>query len=483
MEWLDPIDSLMLTAELVSSPMHVAALLILTPPAGEDPRRYVGDLFEQSLTAAAEIDPRLRRRPYRGVDTGLMWVWREVPDIDVRHHVQRRTLPPGGGTAALWRLVSDLHALRLDRSAPLWMAYLIDGLPDGRFAFYIKVHHIVIDGVAGLEMIARSLTTDPDLRGMPPFYAPPAPSGDAPTAAPSGRRPKPRALIAALRSITSTATAGVDLTRKVLAAEAATIVGSLATRSVVAPFSAPHTPFNTRLGPRRAVAATTVDHARIKAISRAAGVTGNDVVTTVIAGVVRQWLAARGELPERSLVAICPVSVRDRGPGAPSAEPGTHGNQFGLGLCSLGTDTADPAERLALVHAAMSVVKGQVGANGPGAMLVVLAPAIGPTVLLPLLPLGSAVPPSYNMPISNVPGPHEQMYFNGARVDEIYPVSVVYDGMALNVTVCSYAGRIGVGYVADRDVVPDVDALAAATEGSLTELEAALGIGGAVSTP
>ena len=113
-------------------------------------------------------------------------------------------------------------------------------------------------------------------------------------------------------------------------------------------------------------------------------------------------------------------------------------------------------------------------AAGPGAMLMVLAPAIFPTVLLPQLPFTSWVPPSYNLPISNVPGPQQQMYFNGARVDEIYPVSVVYDGQALNVTVCSYADRIGVGYVADRDVVADIDDLIPLTEKALADLEAAV---------
>jgi hypothetical protein len=115
-----------------------------------------------------------------------------------------------------------------------------------------------------------------------------------------------------------------------------------------------------------------------------------------------------------------------------------------------------------------------VAAQGPGAMLVVLMPAIGPTVLLPQLPFTDWVRPSYNLPISNVPGPQRQMYFNGAHVDEIYPVSVVYDGMALNVTVCSYADRIGVGYVADRDVVADIDDLIPLTEKALAELEAAV---------
>lgn len=473
MELLAPIDALMLTAELVSSPMHVAALIILTPPAGEDPRDYVGRLFEESLSAGDRIDPRLRRRPYRGVDTGLLWVWRDVADVDLRHHMQRRTLPAGSGTAGLWQLISELHALRLDRSAPLWMAYLIDGLPDGRFAFYIKVHHIVIDGVAGLEMITRSLTDDPDRRGMPPFYATPGQPHSAAPTAPRPATPLAALPFAALRSIGAAAGSGVDLARRVLAAESATIVGSLVTRAVTAPFSAPHTRFNTKLGPRRAVAATSVDRERITAVARVAGVTGNDVVTTVISGVVRSWLAGHGELPDRSLVAICPVSVREHRPAGPGSDAG---NQFGLGLCSLGTDIADPAERLALVHAAMANVKRQVSTQGPGAMLVVLAPAIGPTVLLPLLPFTSTVPPSYNMPISNVRGPRQRMYFNGCRVDEIYPVSVVYDGMALNVTVCSYAAAVGVGYVADRDVVPDIDSLAADTGRSMAELEAAVGV-------
>lgn len=464
MELLDPIDALMLTAELVSSPMHVAALIILTPPPGERSRGYIDDVYEKSLAAADQIDPRLHRRPHRGVETGFQWVWRDVGEIDIRHHFQRRTLAAGRGPDALWELVSDLHALRLDRSAPLWMAYLIDGLPDGRFAFYIKVHHIVVDGVAGLQMITDSLSTDPHKRSMPPFYATTRPTGH-PALTP---RPGPRST---LRAITATAAAGVGLTGRTLRAELATAVGSLVSESVAAPFGAPHTRFNTKLGPFRAVAGTSMDRARIRAVQDAAGVSANDVVTTVISGVMRAWLADRGELPDRSLVAICPVTVRRHD----AVVPDSHGNQFGLGLCTLGTDIGDPAQRLALVTSAMTNVKHQVAQQGPGAMLIVLAPAIGPTVLLPLLPFTSRIPPSYNMPISNVPGPHQQMYFNGAHVDEIYPVSVVYDGMALNVTMCSYAERIGVGYVADRDVVTDIGALIPLTEQALCELEAAVG--------
>ena len=471
---LDPLDSLMLTAELISSPMHVAVLMILAPPPGEDPETYPRRLFEESLEADVEIDPRLRRVPHRGLDTGFGWVWRDVTEggaaLDIRHHFQCRTLPRGAEMDDLWELVSGLHALRLDRSAPLWMVYLIDGLPDGRFAFYVKVHHIVVDGVAGMQMIAGSLNPDPDRRGMPPLYA-----------AGSGRKAGTRSEhitggpFSALRGIAGIATAGVGLAGRLVRTELATALGALLSRSIVAPFSAPRTRFNTKLGPFRAVAGTNLNRARLRAIQEAADVTGNDVVMAVVSGALRDWLQDRGELPGRSLVAICPVTVRGRSPSAADADADRHGNQFGLGLCTLGTDLADPAERLTLVHDAMKNLKNQVARQGPGAMLAAMGPAIGPTIALAMLPFDARIPPSFNIPISNVPGPQESMYFNGAHVEQIYPVSTIYDGMALNVTVCSYGEQMAIGYVADRDVVGDIETLIPLTERALAELERALG--------
>jgi diacylglycerol O-acyltransferase len=475
MEILDPLDSLMLTAELVSSPMHVAALLIFSPPEDEDPEdaaNYVKRIYEETISAAVEVDPRLRRMPHSGVDSGFMWAWRDVTErgsgLDLRHHVQRRTVAPEKGMDGLWEMVADLHALRLERSSPLWMAYLIDGLPDGRFAFYIKVHHIVVDGVAGLQMITSSLSPDPDQRGMPPFFAASSPAADA--TRPERRRPP--ILLSALRALTETASAGVELTAKVVESQLSNVVNSLMARSIVAPFSAPRTRFNVSLGPFRSVAGATLDRSRIQAVQEAAGVTANDVVMTVIAGGLRGWLADRGELPDKSLVAISPVTVRGHG----SAVADSHGNQFGLGLCPLGTDIESPAERLALIHDGMANVKQQVEEQGAGATVAAMGPAIGPTILLPMLPFDAKVPPSFNLPISNVPGPQEPMYFNGASLDEIFPISSIWDGMGLNVTVCSYAEQTGIGYVADRDVVTNVETLIPFTEQALTDLEAAVGI-------
>jgi diacylglycerol O-acyltransferase / wax synthase len=241
----------------------------------------------------------------------------------------------------------------------------------------------------------------------------------------------------------------------------------------VLPFEAPYTRFNGRLGPERAVAAGSWSKTRIRAIQKAAGVTGNDVVTAVNAGVLRNWLIAHGELPKRSLVAICPITVRRREHGA----DGDQGNMFGAGLCPLGTDLADPAERLDLIHRAMSRAKEQVASRGSGATMLLLAPSIAPTVLLPMMPFAPKLRTGYNLPISNIPGPPNEMYWNGAHIEEIYPVSTVFDGFALNVTVCSYADRLGFGYVAGRDVMPDIETLIPLTERCLAELETAVGVG------
>ena len=250
------------------------------------------------------------------------------------------------------------------------------------------------------------------------------------------------------------------------------MVASLTGDTTVPPLAAPYTRFNGRLGHERTVAAGTWPKTRIRALQDKAGVTGNDAVTAVVAGVLRSWLLDRGELPKQSLVAICPITVRSR----EHASEERHNNMFGAWLCPLGTHLPDPLERLDLIHRSMSEGKHRVASRGSGASLLLLAAAIGPTVLLPMLPFAPRLRTGYNLPISHVPGPPAEMYWNGAHIEEIYPVSAVYDGQALNVTTCSYADRIGFGYVAGRDMVPDIDTLIPLTEQSLTELEAALGL-------
>ena len=240
MDLLEPLDVAMMAAELLSDPLHVAALLILSPPADAGPG-YVDELYRDALTSTAELDPRFRRHPHVGVDTAGIWVWRSDDTIDMRNHIQRRTLPAGADRDALSKLISELHSERLDRSRPMWIAYLIDGLEDGRFALYIKVHHTVVDGVAGLRMITDAMTTDPDRRSMPPLYtiAPGQPAERA--AASRGLIPNPFSLV---RSAVNAATSSVGFVRQLALGEISTCSPASRAEIPCCP-SAPPTPGST----------------------------------------------------------------------------------------------------------------------------------------------------------------------------------------------------------------------------------------------
>jgi WS/DGAT/MGAT family acyltransferase len=468
MDKLDPLAAAMITVESLSHPQHTAAVLILSPPDDAGPG-YVDELYRETLAATDPIDPRLRRYPHRGLDTGGIWVWRDADNLDISHHVTRRTLPPGAGRDEFWRLISELYPERLDPSRPMWMCYLIDGLDDGRVAFYVKVHHSVMDGVAGFQLITDALSSDPTRRSMPPLYAA---QHDEPTARATsahGRLPNPFTM---LRSLVGAATSSAALVEKVVTGEVSNLVAGMTTDTTLPPVGAPYTRFNGRLGHERTVAAASLSKNRFRAVQEAVAVTGNDVVVAVIAGVLRGWLLDHGELPERSLVALCPITVRGHLHGPDDG----HGNKFGLWPCPLGTDLEDPAERLDLIHRSMSEGKQQVASRGSGASLLLLVPTQALTVLLLKVPFAPKVRTGYNLPISNVPGPRTEMYWNGAHVEEIYPVGMVYDSLTLNVTVCSYADRISFSYLTGPDVMPDIGAVIGLTERCLAELETAVGV-------
>jgi WS/DGAT/MGAT family acyltransferase len=465
---LDPLDAAMVTVEPMSHPMHVAAVLILSPPDDAGPG-YVDELYRETLAATDPIDPRLRRYPHRGLDTGGIWVWRDADNLDISQHVKRRTLPRGAGRDEFWRLISELYAERLDRSRPMCMLYLIDGLDDGRFAFYVKLHHAVMDGVAGFQLIADALSTDPTRRSMPPLYAA---QHDEPTARATSagwRLPNPFTM---LRSLLGAATSSAALVEKVVTGEVSNLVASITTDTTLPPLAAPYTRFNGRLGHERTITAGSWSKNRIRAVQDKAAVTGNDVVVAVIAGVLRSWLLDHGELPEQSLVALCPITVRGRQEGPDDG----HGNMFGLWPCPLGTDLEDPAARLDLIHRSMSEGKQQVASRGSAASLLLLVPTQALNVLLPKVPFAPKVRTGSNVPISNVPGPPTEMYWNGAHVEEIYPVGTVYDGLTLTVMGCSYADRISFSYLTGPDVMPDIEAVVPLTERCLAELETAVGV-------
>lgn len=461
MHGMNLLDAAMITGDSLLHPINIGAVMILAPPI-DSGEHFADQLYRQALAQTADANSLLRRVPHRGPRTGGWWVWRDDHDLDPRRHLLRCTLPDGSGDAELWRLIGELHAERLDLSRPLWTAFLIDGLADGRLAFYVKVHHVVVDGVAGIQTISNGLSPDPDRRDMPPFYAE---TSSAPTP-PSDSAVDP---FTSLRHLARMASSGIARLERIVESPAYTALALVTGRAIIPAVGAPFTPFNGRLGPHRGVIAASWPKSRIRAVQEITHTTAHDVTTTVVGGVLRSWLTDHGQLPRRSLVALCPITVRAR---STTTDPG---NRFGAWLCPIGTDIADPQERLRRVHRSMSEGKRYVSRYGSGLSMALATPSIASTIVQGVTPVGPRISTGYNLPVSSVRGPTAEMYWNGAHVEEIYPVSAVFDGQTLNATVCSYADHIGIGYAADSDVIPDLDTMVSRTGQALSELESAVG--------
>ncbi|MFO1291650.1 MAG: wax ester/triacylglycerol synthase family O-acyltransferase [Rubrivivax sp.] len=462
---LSGLDGVFLHLETPATPMHVASLHLFELPAGwrGDFHADIKRLMAGRLRLAPVFTRRLAPMPLQFANPA----WIEEREVDLDWHVQRVTLRAPGGQAELEDMAAHLHGELLDRTRPLWRLYVIDGLPGGQAGYYIKVHHAVLDGQAGvlLAQALFDLTPKPRRPRVPRRGGLPAPAepGMAELAAAALEHDAGqyvrfmRHLPEVLRTLGGLVGAGSD-------AAAGRGQGGLGQNFALGP----HTALNVPISHRRGFAAHSLPLAVLKEVAAAHEAKLNDVVLALASGALRRWLARHGGIPAKPLVAAMPISLR-----APGNTEYT--TQATMSLVNLHTDIADPVRRLHAIRDAAGAMKAFAGrARG-------ILPTDFPSITLPWVLQGLALaygrsglagklPPIANLVISNVPGPQVPLYAAGARMRSYWPLSIVEHGLGLNLTVMSYAGTLGFGFTTARDAVPDAAELSGALEVAFAEL-------------
>jgi len=478
MRQLTGLDAQFLALETPRQAGHVGGLAILNPGTRPDGKLELEDV-QQMLAERLPLLPPFRWR-LKTVPFDLDYpYWIDDPNFDLEYHVREIALPAGAGDEKLAEQVARIFARPLDRARPLWELYLIHGLPDGSVGMLTKIHHAVVDGVSGAEIMSVLLDLTPEGREPPPPL--PQEGEQEPSDLAMLARAllgTPRYLERVVRSIPSTlpnlaetpivnTLPGVPTLGRVSSTFARALRGGehrVLERSTLVP---PRTSFNGPVSPHRRFAFGQLSLDEVKAVKNHYGVTVNDVVIVLAAGAVREWLVKHDQLPDDPLVAQVPVSVRS------VEQYGTYGNRIGMMSVPLFTNEPDPERRLAQTHEAMLTAK-EIHRALPAQLLQdatqFIPPAVFARAARVTFSLAATRRPVWNLVVSNVPGPQVPLYCAGAEVVANYPVSVITDGMGLNITVMSYCGHLDFGIVADREQMRDVWDLIGGLHRALEEL-------------
>jgi diacylglycerol O-acyltransferase len=455
---LSGIDAAFLAVETPSNHMHVASLVLLDPPSSSWGFADVRRLLAERIHLVRPFRRRAVEVPF-GLEHP---VWIEDPAFDLDDHLLRAALPAPGDDAELATLVAQVASRPLDRGRPLWEMHVVEGLESGQVALVVKIHHTAIDGLLGAELLVQLLDLQPEVRVVPredPPWEPDAVPGVADL------------MVGALPSLVARPEALLEAVARTIDTVAAVVRRNEGGSEPPppAPFTAPRTSFNGPVTSRRQVAWAGVSLDDVKAVKNAFACTVNDVVLAVCAGALRTYLDGHGEHPDGDLIALVPVSVRSDD-GLP-----TTANLLSPMLVSLATAVDHPVERLQAVAASARRAKDQEREVGfdvvlDWAQVVMPGVASGAAKWASRLRLADHVRPPCNVIVSNVPGPPIALYLAGARVDAVFPMGPVADGVGLNITVLSYVGRMCFGVVADKRSGPAADALAGLLAPALGEL-------------
>jgi diacylglycerol O-acyltransferase / wax synthase len=461
---LNPLDASWLYTESRETPMHVGALMPFKRPHGAPAdflRQWMADFREHRQFEA----PWNRRLKLPFLLKSPVHHWVEDDDIDLEAHLRHTALPYPGGERELGELIARLHSQPLDLSRPPWECTLIEGLEGDRFAMYIKMHHSLIDGVSGMKLLQRLMSTDADKSlDMPPFWATGLSSR-------KGSEPKPErdtqapTFANAMAGVVEALLGQVGTVPQLLLAFAKMLrVTNEVDEDLRVPFGAPGATINGRVRSKRRFATQQFSLERMKTLAAAADCTLNDIVLAVCGGALRRFLQDSGDLPEGSLTAGIPVSVRPK-------DDESAGNAITFIIATLGTDIDDPLERLQAIRASVKAAKAHVQSLPRASMANYTIALMAPTILQLLTGLGGRTRPVFNITISNVPGPDKPLYFRGAELLATYPVSIVTHGQAINITCQSYAGDMDFGFTGCHSTVPHMQRVAVHAGEAFEELE------------
>jgi len=449
---LHPIDFIFLSLEKRQQPMHVGGLFLFQIPENA-PASFI-----QNLVADIRNSKSVPIPPFNNKLNGLFWD--EDEEFDLDHHFRHIALPQPGRILELLTYISQEHSSLIDRAKPLWTCHIIEGIEGNRFAMYFKIHHAMVDGIAGMRLVEKSLSQDPNAKSIVPPWCVEGPRAK--------RLKEPN--VSRFKKIMNGVMGQLGSTPRVMYELSQTVMKDMGRNpDYVSSFQAPSSILNQRVSSSRRFAAQSFEFDRLRHISKSLGVTINDIVLAICSGALREYLLSQDALPKKPLIAMVPASVRD--------DDSSMSNRITMILANLGTHKEDPLERLAIVRRSVQNAKEKFKRMNSNQILNYSAfvySAAGLNIASGLLPKRQA----FNLVISNVPGPREPLYWNGARLDALYPASIILDGQALNITMTSYLDKLEVGLTACRNALPKMQNLLTHLEEEIQRFEAIVGVEG-----
>lgn len=442
---LHPIDFIFLSLEKRQQPMHVGGLFLFEIPENAP------DTFMQDLVNDIRKSKTIPVPPFNNRLSGLFWD--EDEEFDLDHHFRHVSLPHPGRIRELLIYISQEHSTLIDRAKPLWTCNIIEGIEGNRFAMYFKIHHAMVDGVAGMRLIEKSLSDDPTEKSIvPPWCV-------------EGKRAKrlKESKPGRIKKVLMGLKDQLQATPRVMQELSQTLLKDFGRNpDYVSSFQAPSSILNQRVSSSRRFAAQSFELDRFRHIAKALDVTINDIVLAVCSGALREYLISHQSLPNKPLIAMVPASLR--------SDDSDVSNRITMILANLATHKDDPLERLQTIRRSVQNAKQRFKRMTSDQILNYSAVVYGPAglnILSGMMPKHQA----FNLVISNVPGPRVPLYWNGAKLDALYPASIVLDGQALNITMTSYLDKLEVGLTACRNALPRMQNLLTHLEDEILRFE------------